>query len=151
MRFPAASRDRERGSAAIFTILITLVTLGLAALVVDGGLAIAQRERAMDIAEQSARKVADNIDIDTWRASGRLVIKDGDCGGQAAAIASGFHVGSAAITTCSVSADAVTVGVRITYRPVLLGFFTNSAFTASGTATAHPEAGINNVTTGGTP
>lgn len=134
-------RGRERGSAAIFTVLFTSVVLMLAALVIDGGMAISQRERAMDVAEQAARKVSDDTDEEALR-DGRVVINGGGCWEKAEQVAEAFGAGE--ITSCHVDGGAeVTVGVRIHYRPVLLGLFTTRTFTATGSATAHPEAGIN--------
>ncbi|MQS08204.1 TadE/TadG family type IV pilus assembly protein, partial [Streptomyces alkaliphilus] len=58
----------DRGSGAIIAVFFAVVVLGLAAFIVDGGMAIAQRERAMDIAEQAARYAAQDLDEETLRA-----------------------------------------------------------------------------------
>lgn len=60
-------RLRERGSASIFVLGMSLVLMVCAGLVVDGGLAINARMRIADDAEQAARAGADAINIEALR------------------------------------------------------------------------------------
>jgi Flp pilus assembly protein TadG len=136
-------RPGERGSAAAFTVLFSITVFLLAGLVVDGGMAISKRERAADIAEQAARRVADDVDVELLR-QGVVAIR---AGGAACAQLAGEVVaasGEGTLTRCDVdnAANTVTVGVRIVYRPTLLGLVTSSPFVANANAVARPVAGI---------
>lgn len=50
--------DPERGSIALYFAITTLAALVMAGLVIDGGAALATRERAADLATQAARAAA---------------------------------------------------------------------------------------------
>lgn len=137
----------DRGSGAGAVIIFAFVFLALAAFVVDGGLSIAKRERAADIAEQAARYAAMDIDEEALRDPanpGAAPINYQNCGARVAQYAS--QVGMAgpdiAASGCTAAdADSVEVRIRLTYRPVLTGLFYSSSFTVYGTAVAENETG----------
>jgi Flp pilus assembly protein TadG len=142
--------QRERGSMAVITVMWSFVVLLLAGLVIDGGLAISQRERAADLADQAARAEAQNIDQGTLRNSGAAEIADDGCGRAQVYLASAadsIHYGKAELDTgygdngCALSAAApgnsVTVSVRLTYAPFVFDLFGGTiTVTETGTATA---------------
>lgn len=140
---PAAGSDR--GSGAVLVIFFAIVVLALAAFVVDGGLAIHQRERAADIAEQAARYAAQDLDEEALREGlGNAPINFGNCANRVAEYAASVDMNAAdiAASACSqASVDRVTVQIRLTYRPVFTGFFFDRPLEVWGTATA--EAQIN--------
>jgi len=124
---PGRRRD-ERGSFTVFVVLWSVVIVMVAALVIDVGLAISQRERASggaqiqddgcDRAHQYLTDVSSSIDY-----------------GQAA-INGGFGEDG-----CELSADApgnsVTVSVQLTYSPFVFDLFGGTVtVTETGTATA---------------
>lgn len=147
----------ERGSLAVVTVMWSLVILMLAGLVIDGGLAISQRERAADLADQAARAEAQNIDQGTLRADGTAEIASDDCGRAEAyltAAAGSISYGTASIDQgygnegtgggadgCALSAavpgNTVSVSVHLTYSPFVFDLFGGTiTVTETGTATA---------------
>ncbi len=54
-RLRAARQERERGSATVFVLGLTVVLLALAGLVIDGGTAINARQTVADDVEQASR------------------------------------------------------------------------------------------------
>jgi len=149
-----ARRDRkcdERGSMTVFVVIWSLVIVMVAALVIDVGLAISQRERAADLANQAARAEAQDLSAVALRQGGGAEIMDDDNCARAAdyvaAAASSIHYGTASIDTqfgdngCQLSAPApgnsVTVQVQLTYSPFVFDLFAGTVtVTESGTATA---------------
>ncbi|WP_165988203.1 pilus assembly protein TadG-related protein [Streptomyces sp. YIM 98790] len=142
----AARRDRDRGSGAILVVLFAVVVLLLAAFVVDGGLSIASRERAADIAEQAARYAAQDIDEEALRAGDGSVapINIGNCGARVAEFVAGIELTSAEISgsDCRQGAgpNQVEVFIDVTYRPVFGGLLFQT-LTVTGTATAEAQTG----------
>ena len=146
---PPRARD-ERGSLTIFVVFWSIVLLILAAVVIDGGLAISQRERAADLADQAARAEAQNIDPGVLRKNGQVEIDDDDCALATAYLASSaasIHYGTANTDKafgkngCQLSnqrpGNMVTVEVQLTYSPFVFDIF-NGTLTVveSGSATA---------------
>lgn len=158
MRAAAAARVRdERGSMSVVVVLWALVITMVAALVIDGGLAISQRERAADLADQAARAEAQNVDQNALRTSGAAQIAADDCGralAYLAGAAGSVHYGTAEIDQgygnegadggpdgCALSSAApgntVTVSVHLTYSPFVFDLFGGTiTVTETGTATA---------------
>jgi Flp pilus assembly protein TadG len=147
---PRVRRGRkrdERGSFTIFVVLWSLVIVMVAALVIDVGLAISQRERAADLANQAARAEAQNLSTLVLRQSGGIQIQGG-CGEAQAYLTSAagsVHYGTASLDTgfgdggCQLNApgNSVTVQVQLTYSPFVFDLFSGTVtVTESGTATA---------------
>jgi Flp pilus assembly protein TadG len=140
MRPPRAD---ERGSLSLFAVIFTLVVLMLAGLVYDGGLAVAARQRAADVAESAARAGANAIDVDAFRDRQVLVVD------QAAACDNARQVvardGDGSLADCWVDpADdqLVHVRVHVSVRPLLLALFRFPLFEAEADASARPVQGI---------
>lgn len=143
---------RDRGSAAIIVVVFALTLLVLAGFVVDGGLAISNKERAQDIAEQAARYAAQDLDEDALRnrpegASGVAApINHANCEARVRTFISSINLTSASIVgtpggRCVRLADnrlAVTITVR--YQPLFTSFF-SSSFDVSGRAEAEAQTG----------
>jgi Flp pilus assembly protein TadG len=159
---PTRRERDERGSMSVVVVLWSLVIVMVAALVVDGGLAISQRERAADLADQAARAEAQNIDQNALRGSGAAQIAPDACArAQAylAAAASSIHYGTASIDSsfgnegpgrsadgCELPTQApgnsVTVSVHLTYSPFVYDLFGGTiTVTETGTATATAATG----------
>ena len=137
-------RHDDRGSGAAAVIIFAVVFMGLAAFVVDGGLSISQRERAADIAEQASRYAAEDIDQQTLRNNGTVVINDADCTARVRQFAqqSGLSGGDVVASGCTAAtARQVQVIVQLTYRPVLTGLFYDAPVQVHGTAKAEPLTG----------
>lgn len=163
IRLRAGSRTRgERGSLSVVTVLWSLVIVMVAALVIDGGLAISQRERAADLADQAARAEAQNLDLGNLRQHGTATIVNDDCQ-RATAYLKNLNVlktvnagASAALDTtfgnegvnrshdgCELGpGNTVTVSVNITYRPLVFDpIFGGGSITVNETGTATVQAG----------
>lgn len=144
-----ARRPRgERGSFTFAVIFWALMAMMLAGLVVDGGLALTERQRAGDIAEQAARAGADDLDQNALR-QGVYQLDAGACArAESVGVASG--VAAVAITCGPVGSitlpnglvvPTMTVQVRIQYTPILIGMIYSGQFIANASATAHPQPG----------
>ncbi|WP_335970829.1 TadE/TadG family type IV pilus assembly protein [Streptomyces sp. CA2R106] len=140
-----ALRGDDRGSGAAAVVIFALVFMALAAFVVDGGLSIAKRERAADIAEQAARYAAQDIDVAALRnaqASGaQPVINYQQCTARVQQFARDVNLPAAdwrrsGCPTPPTGPDRVEVVVYVTYRPILSGFFYHDSITVEGRADA---------------
>ena len=130
----------DRGAAAVILVLLTPMLFALAGLVVDGGRAIAARQRAADIAEQAARAGVDALDVTALRATGVDTLEAGAARGAACR-----YVATAAPDagcTVRVGADRVTVQVTTRTSTVLLGLVGVNTLHAASTATAAPATGV---------
>lgn len=140
----------DRGSVTVFTVVFAIAVVFLTALILDGGIAINARERAVDIAGQAARAAAGDIDVATLQAGGKPVVAQGACTRaqglveQYATLDSGGvdKVDSAEMVMCYAPAgsDVAKVEVRISTTPIVgvLG-----GFTEYGTSNAFTECGVN--------
>ena len=150
--FVASLRSRrpvgQRGSFTFAVIFWALTAMMLAGLVVDGGLAITERQRAGDIAEQAARAGADDLDPNALRA-GNYQLEANACDRARAVVTASGLDGTA--LTCDIFGQltlatgqvvpTMTVHVRIQYSPILIGLVYSGQFIANATATAHPQPG----------
>jgi Flp pilus assembly protein TadG len=120
----------------------------LAGLVVDGGLAITERQRAGDIAEQAARAGADDLDPAALRAGNFTLAPDYCAQATRVVTASGLDasaitcepIGQLTLATGQV-VPTMTVRIRIQYSPILIGLVYSGQFVANAAATAHPQPG----------
>jgi Flp pilus assembly protein TadG len=149
-------RERERGSATFIMIGWALVLWFLLALVVDVGLAISQRERAGDLADQAARAEAQNLNLTTLRTSGTATIVPDDCVRAAEYLnddrVKTTHMGTAALDRqfgvqgngCQWGpGNSVTVSVDLTYTPLVFDLFGAGTITVNETGTATVQSGTN--------
>lgn len=142
--------DGERGSITVFVVVFAIAVVFLTGLILDGGIALNARERAVDIAGQAARAAAGDIDVTTLEGGGKPVIGPGACARaeeliqQYAAVDNGGvdKVDSAEMVMCDapVGSQHAQVEVRISTTPIVgvLG-----GFTEYGTQNAFTECGIN--------
>ncbi|MET0447618.1 MAG: Tad domain-containing protein [Aeromicrobium sp.] len=127
---------RERGSASIFVIGMSIVLLVCAGLVVDGGLAINARMRLADDAEQAARAGADSINIDLLRKDGAIAINEGEARRRAAGYLAERGYGTYEV---DFDGNAVVVHVTGTSRTTLLKLVNIPDFAINAEARAEPE------------
>lgn len=142
--------DGERGSITVFVVVFAIAVVFLTGLILDGGIALNARERAVDIAGQAARAAAGDIDLTTLEGGGKPVIGAGACARaqeliqQYAAIDNGGvdKVDSTEMVMCRApqGAEEATVEVRISTTPIvgILG-----GFVEYGQDNAFTECGIN--------
>lgn len=145
----SARRD-ERGSFTFMVVFWLLMTMLLAGLVVDGALAITERQRIGDIAEQAARAAANDLNTDDLRA-GQYTLDDGYAD-KCDEVATASGLDATAVTKCVQTGTltlqggqvvpVVEVDLTFTYTPILLSLFTSTTFTANASATAYPQPGF---------
>ena len=154
---PGAS---DRGSVALWVVILTFAVLVLATFVVDGGQLMNARERAADMAEQAARATVNDLDIAALR-SGQIVISRAACapGGPAASLVASYAQGTGVtavvpasyhnqpgcmagtVQTAAGQRHYATVTVEITTRPVIpIGIF--GSYQVPATQTAYLDCGI---------
>ena len=150
IRRPIRRRPRgERGSFTFAVIFWALMAMMLGGLVVDGGLALTERQRAGDIAEQAARAGADALEQNALR-NGQYQLA-GDACDRAKLVAASSGGGNAAVVTCGAGGSltlpngmvvpTMTGQVQIQYTPLLIGMIYSGQFVANASATAHPQPG----------
>jgi len=132
-RLKAARLRSDEGSGALYLIFGAMLFMLFASFVIDGGLAIHQREKAADIAEQAARYTANQIDPASLRAGTLSVPANPACSGYAQSFAA--QAGASATCTSS-GGNTVTVEVQLTYQPILMRLLGQTSITVRGTATA---------------
>lgn len=136
----------DRGAVMFWVIPLMIGLVAMAGLIVDGGNAIAARERAVDVSQQAARAGADALSPLSLHAAvpGALTADR-----EAAQAAAERVLAAAGISspTVTVDGDSVTVSVTVHEKTQVLSAFGLSEIsgTASSTATA-----LHGTTTGGT-
>jgi hypothetical protein len=108
-------------------------------LVLDGGLTLAARERALDEAQEAARAGAQAVDLAAYRQDGDLVLDPA----QATADADAYLARIGAAGTATATANLVTVTVTIVQPMQILSAAGLHAVTVHATATAVPVRGVN--------
>ncbi len=137
-----ARRGRDAGAMSVFVIGMSLVLFGVAGLAIDVGRVINARDRAYDVAEQAARKGADQINVTTLRVSGVVVLDQGQAGAAARSYVSsnsGYSLDGPITTT----ATTVTVPLKATLPTSLLSLVGINDLDIKASATASAVTGIN--------
>ncbi|MGI5506470.1 pilus assembly protein TadG-related protein [Lentzea sp. CA-135723] len=138
MRTSERLRADQRGQVTAYVVTIAVAALAFGGLVLDGGLALAAKVRAMGHAQEAARAGAQEIDLAAYRADGTLRLLPIQAGTAANKhLAASGHTGSVAVT-----GNTVTVIVTIHQPPQLLGLFTVDTITVTGRGEAQPQRGI---------
>jgi Flp pilus assembly protein TadG len=141
--------ERDRGSVAVFTAVFAIAVIFLTAMIMDGGIAMNARERAVDIAGQAARAAAGDIDVGALETTGQAQIGQGACAIASQLVQRYAQLDSGGVdkvdTATMVSCDApagseqATIIVQITTQP-LVGVL--GGFTETGQDSAVAECGI---------
>lgn len=121
-----------------FVVIFTLALLLLAGLVIDGGLTLAARVRAIDEAQAAARAGAQAINLPLFRATGQVAL-DPD---QAQAAAQTYLAATGNPGTVTVNGDQVTVAVTISQPMQILGLAGIGHLTVTGHGSAIAEHGV---------
>jgi hypothetical protein len=130
--------DTERGSIALFYAITALAALMLAGLVIDGGAALATRERAADLADQAARAAVSAMAPASLRGSPTMLRADPAAATRAA---DAVLTAAGATGTVEVTGDAVTVIAHVPRHTVILSAMGLNDISQSATATAHAVIG----------
>ncbi|MCW7988219.1 hypothetical protein XF35_23925 [Streptomyces platensis subsp. clarensis] len=129
------AKGDDRGEVTAFVIGIVAALWLFAGIVVDGGLALTGKARALDVAQEAARSGAQQLDIGHLRhhEDVRLVRAD-------AARAARAYVASAGDSgNASVKGNAVTVHVTHRYHTQILQLIGLRTLTLHASGTAHAE------------
>ena len=145
MKCPAGLGTRLRGLHAdddgqvtAFLVIIVVAVVMFAGLVLDGGLALAAKVRAIGEAQEAARNGAQALDLAAYRAHGTVrLVPD-----QARSLAYRYLASTGDSGTVTATADTVTVAVTAHQHAQLLGLIGIGSLTVTGSGTAHPVHGI---------
>jgi Flp pilus assembly protein TadG len=136
----------DRGAVMFWVIPLMVGLVAMAGLIVDGGNAIAARERAEDVSQQAARAGADALSPLSLHAAvpGALTADQG-----AAQVAAERVLAAAGISNprVTVDGDSVTVSVTVHEKTQVLSAFGLSEISGSASSTA---TALHGTTTGGT-
>ena len=127
----------DDGMVTAFVVVFTLALLCMAGLVLDGGLALAAKVKAIDTAQAAARAGAQAIDIPLYRATGQVTLDPG----EAVADAHRYLTASGHTGTVAVTGDQVTVTVTISQPTQILDLAGIEQLTETGTGSATAEQG----------
>ena len=131
----------DAGQITAFVVVMMAALILLVGLVLDGGLTLAARERALGEAQEAARAGAQGINLAIYRQDGALVLNPA----LAAADAQRYLASIGSQGTVQVTGNTVTVTVVITQRMQILDAAGLTAITVHATASAVPERGITGI------
>ena len=132
----------DSGRASAFAVVLCVALFAVAGLVLDGGLAIAAKVQAFDVAQSAARAGAQELNLTLYRTRGVAELDPGRAAATARAwLASAGVQGTATATTTTVTVTAHRTTSTQLLRAVGVGQLRTSA-TASATA-VHGVTGPN--------
>ncbi|MZG16607.1 hypothetical protein GTY44_24505 [Streptomyces sp. SID5914] len=134
IRVRAAGVD-DRGQIAAFVVGTVLALWLFAGMVVDGGLALAGKARALDTAQEAARTGAQQLDIGRLRSTDDVRLT----GEKAATAARAYVTSTGDNGTATVHGDKVTVRVTHRQRAQILQLIGVRTLTVTASATAQAE------------
>ncbi|NKQ55573.1 hypothetical protein HFP15_22060 [Amycolatopsis sp. K13G38] len=127
----------EQGRVTAFVVIIATACLLFAGLVLDGGLALAAKTRAIGQAQEAARAGAQELDLTAYRSGGPARLNP-----SAAQATAERYLASVGVTgTVSTTGDLVRVHVDGHQRTQLLNAVGITDITVSGDGQAHPDQG----------
>jgi hypothetical protein len=129
---------RDEGQVMAFIVIITAAVVLFAGLVLDGGLALAAKIRALGEAQEAARAGAQALDLATYRQDGTVrLVPD-----QARELAQRYLDSTSDTGTVTVAGDTVTVTVTAHQDTQLLDLAGLHTLTVTASGSAHPVRGI---------
>jgi hypothetical protein len=131
------TRD-ETGTITAFVAIMTIALVFVAGLVFDGGMTLASRREAANVAEGAARAGAQALDVDVLRATGTVHLDSR----EAKRRAESYLAAAGRAGRVDISGDAVNVTVTITRRLAILGIAGLRTSTVTASGHARPVEGI---------
>jgi len=128
----------QNGQATPFVLILAVAIVMFAGLLLDGGLALAAKVRAIGEAQEAARAGAQALDLAAYRSSGTVRLVPG----QARTLARTYLASTGDRGTVTVAGDTVTVTVTAHQQTQLLGLLGIDSLTVTSTGSAHPARGI---------
>jgi hypothetical protein len=137
LRAQRLTEDQD-GRVTAFVVTIVTAVLLFAGLVLDGGLALTAKIRAVGEAQEAARTGAQEIDLAAYRADGtlRLLPQEASTAAHNYLAATG-HTGKVSVVD-----KAVNVTVTVSQPTQLLGLVGIGSITVTGAGQAQPQLGI---------
>lgn len=111
-----AATNRDQGQVTPFVIGMVAALWLFAGIVVDGGLALAGKARALDVAQEAARTGAQQLDVGRLRRADDIRLSDG----KAARAATSYVAAAGDTGRATVRGDEVTVQVTHHERAQIL-------------------------------
>jgi Flp pilus assembly protein TadG len=135
----SVKRTCESGAISAFVVLMCATMFLVLGIMLDGGLALSAKMKALSTAEEAARSGAGQLDLAAWRRDGTLRI---DIPRARAAIAA--YVASTGATgySATVTGTRATVSVQRSQSTQLLTLVGIGTFHLSATASAEARRGI---------
>ncbi|MER6062410.1 Tad domain-containing protein [Streptomyces sp. NPDC001792] len=134
VRIGLSARD-DRGQVTAFVVCVFAAMWLFAGIVVDGGLALAGKVQALDVAQEAARTGAQQLDIGRLRRGEEVrLVRD-----KAEAAARAYVASTGDSATATVKSEAVTVHVTHHQRTQILQLIGLRTLTMHATSTAHAE------------
>jgi len=127
--------EPEAGMVTACVVIFTVALLVMAGLVLDGGLALSAKVRAIDDAQAAARAGAQAINIPLYRSTGQITLNPS----EASADAEQYLAQAGQTGTVTVNGDQVTVTITVTQPTQLLSLAGIHHLTVSGSGTATAE------------
>ncbi|MFT9479753.1 pilus assembly protein TadG-related protein [Streptomyces sp. Mo3] len=137
MKRPTAVKNADGGQATAFMVGVAAALWLFAGIVVDGGLALAGKARALDVAQEAARTGAQQLDIARLRTADDVRLLHG----KAAQAAASYITATGDTGTAAVHGDEVTVYVTHHQRAQILQLVGVRTLTVTGHATVRAERG----------
>jgi Flp pilus assembly protein TadG len=134
-------RTPDDGQVTVLLLPLIVALIAVAGLVIDGGAALADRQRAANIAEQAARAGADRIDVNSLYGNGPVVLDQS----AARSAAEGYVAGQDVSGRVDTNGDVVRVTVTVVRRTALLGLIGVDRLTVTAGASARSLGGISRV------
>ncbi|GLY98823.1 hypothetical protein Acsp02_60770 [Actinoplanes sp. NBRC 103695] len=128
----------DAGQVTPFAVLLIVALLAVAGLVLDAGLALSQKVRALDIAQAAARAGAQELDLYKYRTSNVAELDPA----RAASAARTWLASAGADGEATATTTTVTVTVRRTSNTQLLQIVGVRQLSVSATATATAVQGV---------
>ena len=129
----------DDGQVTAFVVVMAAALVLMTGLVLDGGLTLAARERALGEAQEAARAGAQAVDLAVYRQDGNLSLNPA----QAVAHARSYLAGIGAAGAVTATAGKVTVTVTAVQDMQVLSAAGLGSITVRATASAVPVRGIN--------
>lgn len=129
---------KDGGQITAFVVVMAVALVLLVGLVLDGGLTLAARERAIGLAQEAARAGAQGVNLAVYRQSGNLVLSPA----LAQADAQRYLASTDTQGTVHIAGNLVTVTVTITQKMQVLDAAGLSAVTVRASASSTPDRGI---------
>ena len=129
---------RDAGMISAFVLAMMLGLFAVLGLGLDPGLALAAKVQAIGQAQQAARAGAQQINLTTYRITGKLQLDPS----AAATAAQHFLAIEYAVGQVVVTANTVTVSITAKYRTQLWALIGVDTITVHATGSATPQRGI---------